>query len=90
MSTSKLKERVVRHSPSTGAGSPDVWGIYDTGSRRKVMWQQSRPNRQPRVMGRQYWFLMCANRANWKPMGGCPTPCMFRAGLWKAAPTQLQ
>ena len=34
MSTSKLKERVVRHSPSTGAGSPDVWGIYepDTGS----------------------------------------------------------
>ncbi len=34
MSESKLKERVVRHSPSTGAGSPDVWGIYepDTGS----------------------------------------------------------
>ncbi|NDU99858.1 MBL fold metallo-hydrolase [Pseudoroseicyclus tamaricis] len=29
-----LKTRVVRHSPSTGAGSPDVWGIYepDTGS----------------------------------------------------------
>ncbi|WP_323766800.1 MBL fold metallo-hydrolase [Marinovum sp.] len=29
-----LKSRVVRHSPSTGAGSPDVWGIYepDTGS----------------------------------------------------------
>ncbi|MCE0505886.1 MBL fold metallo-hydrolase [Roseivivax sp. GX 12232] len=26
--------RIVRHSPSTGAGSPDVWGIYDpdTGS----------------------------------------------------------
>ena len=34
MSKSKLTERVVRHSPSTGAGSPDVWGIYepDTGS----------------------------------------------------------
>ncbi|UXU74317.1 MULTISPECIES: MBL fold metallo-hydrolase [unclassified Paracoccus (in: a-proteobacteria)] len=34
MSESKLKQRVVRHSPSTGAGSPDVWGIYepDTGS----------------------------------------------------------
>ncbi len=34
MSNSRLKERVVRHSPSTGAGSPDVWGIYepDTGS----------------------------------------------------------
>ncbi|SHF58727.1 Glyoxylase, beta-lactamase superfamily II [Loktanella atrilutea] len=34
MSTSKLKQRVVRHSPSRGAGSPDVWGIYepDTGS----------------------------------------------------------
>lgn len=34
MSTSKLKDRVVRHSPSTGPGSPDVWGIYepDTGS----------------------------------------------------------
>ncbi|WP_375688018.1 MBL fold metallo-hydrolase [Pseudooceanicola sp. LIPI14-2-Ac024] len=32
--TSLLKQRVVRHSPSTGAGSPDVWGIYepDTGS----------------------------------------------------------
>ncbi|SDY68237.1 MBL fold metallo-hydrolase [Citreimonas salinaria] len=31
---SKLDERVVRHSPSRGAGSPDVWGIYepDTGS----------------------------------------------------------
>ena len=30
---SKLKERVVRHSPSRGIGSPDVWGIYepDTG-----------------------------------------------------------
>lgn len=29
-----LKSRVVRHSPSTGAGSPHVWGIYepDTGS----------------------------------------------------------
>ena len=29
-----LKDRVVRHSPSRGAGSPDVWGIYepDTGS----------------------------------------------------------
>ena len=34
MSDSKLKEPVVRHSPSRGAGSPDVWGIYepDTGS----------------------------------------------------------
>ena len=34
MSESKLNERVVRHSPSTGAGSPNVWGIYepDTGS----------------------------------------------------------
>ncbi|MFC0339476.1 MBL fold metallo-hydrolase [Paracoccus niistensis] len=34
MSTSKLQQRVVRHSPSTGRGSPDVWGIYepDTGS----------------------------------------------------------
>ena len=32
--TAPLKSRVVRHSPSTGAGSPDVWGIYepDTGS----------------------------------------------------------
>ncbi|GGL57950.1 MBL fold metallo-hydrolase [Wenxinia marina] len=31
---SSLKERVVRHSPSRGPGSPDVWGIYepDTGS----------------------------------------------------------
>ena len=31
---SKLKERVVRHSPSRGASSPDVWGVYepDTGS----------------------------------------------------------
>lgn len=30
----KLKQRVVRHSPSRGPGSPDVWGIYepDTGS----------------------------------------------------------
>ena len=29
-----LNSRVVRHSPSTGEGSPDVWGIYepDTGS----------------------------------------------------------
>ncbi|RVV97898.1 MBL fold metallo-hydrolase [Mesobaculum littorinae] len=29
-----LKTRVERHSPSRGAGSPDVWGIYDpdTGS----------------------------------------------------------
>jgi len=29
-----LKQRIVRRSPSTGAGSPDVWGIYepDTGS----------------------------------------------------------
>jgi len=34
MSTSKLQQHVVSHSPSTGAGSPDVWGIYepDTGS----------------------------------------------------------
>jgi glyoxylase-like metal-dependent hydrolase (beta-lactamase superfamily II) len=31
---SKLSEPVVRRSPSRGAGSPDVWGIYepDTGS----------------------------------------------------------
>ncbi|MTH62393.1 MBL fold metallo-hydrolase [Paracoccus litorisediminis] len=31
---SKLKQRIVRHSPSRGVGSPDVWGIYepDTGS----------------------------------------------------------
>ncbi|WP_339818321.1 MBL fold metallo-hydrolase [uncultured Paracoccus sp.] len=31
---SLLKDRIVRHSPSTGATSPDVWGIYepDTGS----------------------------------------------------------
>lgn len=31
---SLLKDRIVRHSPSTGANSPDVWGIYepDTGS----------------------------------------------------------
>lgn len=29
-----LKSRLVRHSPSTGEGSPNVWGIYepDTGS----------------------------------------------------------
>ena len=34
MSTTKLQRRVVRHSASQGAGSPDVWGIYepDTGS----------------------------------------------------------
>lgn len=34
MSSSKLKQPVVRNSPSRGAGSPDVWGIYepDTGS----------------------------------------------------------
>lgn len=32
--TSALKQRVVKHSPSTGPNSPDVWGIYepDTGS----------------------------------------------------------
>ena len=32
--TDPLKSRVARHSPSTGEGSPDVWGIYepDTGS----------------------------------------------------------
>ncbi|WP_386683075.1 MBL fold metallo-hydrolase [Loktanella sp. R86503] len=32
--TSMLKKAVVRHSPSTGADKPDVWGIYepDTGS----------------------------------------------------------
>ncbi|CAM4045185.1 MBL fold metallo-hydrolase [Palleronia rufa] len=32
--TSKLEQPVVRHSPSTGPQSPDVWGIYepDTGS----------------------------------------------------------
>jgi glyoxylase-like metal-dependent hydrolase (beta-lactamase superfamily II) len=31
---SGMKERVVRHSPSRGEGSPDVWGVYepDTGS----------------------------------------------------------
>ena len=31
---STLDEPVVRHSPSTGEGSPDVWGVYepDTGS----------------------------------------------------------
>lgn len=31
---SAVKERVARHSPSRGAGIPDVWGIYepDTGS----------------------------------------------------------
>lgn len=31
---SKLTEAITRHSPSTGPGSPDVWGIYepDTGS----------------------------------------------------------
>lgn len=34
MSGSALKQRVVRHSPSTGPSSPAVWGIYepDTGS----------------------------------------------------------
>ena len=32
--TNPLKDRIVRHSPSRGAGSPDVWGLYepDTGS----------------------------------------------------------
>ena len=32
--TRPLKERIVRHSPSRGPASPDVWGIYepDTGS----------------------------------------------------------
>ena len=32
--TSAMQQRVVRHSPSRGAGSPEVWGIYepDTGS----------------------------------------------------------
>ncbi|OZB20131.1 MAG: MBL fold metallo-hydrolase [Rhodobacterales bacterium 34-62-10] len=32
--TSKLDQPIVRHSPSTSAGNPDVWGIYepDTGS----------------------------------------------------------
>lgn len=31
---SAMKEQVVRHSPSRGEGSPDVWGLYDadTGS----------------------------------------------------------
>lgn len=31
---SKLDQPIVRHSPSSGADSPDVWGIYepDTGS----------------------------------------------------------
>lgn len=34
MSNSKLAQRIVRHSPSQGANSPNVWGIYepDTGS----------------------------------------------------------
>ena len=34
MTDPKLKQRLVRHSPSRGAGSPDVWGLYepDTGS----------------------------------------------------------
>jgi glyoxylase-like metal-dependent hydrolase (beta-lactamase superfamily II) len=34
MSSSQLAVPVVRHSPSRGTGSPDVWGIYepDTGS----------------------------------------------------------
>ncbi|OWU73833.1 MBL fold metallo-hydrolase [Phaeobacter sp. 22II1-1F12B] len=34
MSTSKLKQRIVRKSASNGPASPDVWGIYepDTGS----------------------------------------------------------
>ncbi len=34
MNDSSFEQRVVRFSPSTGAGSPDVWGIYepDTGS----------------------------------------------------------
>lgn len=34
MSESKMTQRVVRKSPSRGAGSPDVWGVYepDTGS----------------------------------------------------------
>ncbi|MDS9469021.1 MBL fold metallo-hydrolase [Paracoccus sp. MBLB3053] len=34
MTNLKLEQPVVRHSPSTGNGSPDVWGIYepDTGS----------------------------------------------------------
>lgn len=32
--TDSMKEPVVRHSPSRGPGSPDVWGVYepDTGS----------------------------------------------------------
>lgn len=32
MSRSKLKQPVVRHSPSRGEGSPDVWGIYEPDS----------------------------------------------------------
>ena len=30
----RLQDRIVRHSPSRGSGSPDVWGVYepDTGS----------------------------------------------------------
>lgn len=34
MSGSKLKQRVIAHSPAVGRGSPDVWGVYepDTGS----------------------------------------------------------
>jgi hypothetical protein len=27
--TDPLKERIVRHSPSNGNGSPDVWGVYE-------------------------------------------------------------
>lgn len=29
---SKLKQPIVRHSASTAAGSPDVWGIYEPGT----------------------------------------------------------
>ena len=29
MSTSELQQRVVRRSPSRGAGGPNVWGIYE-------------------------------------------------------------
>ena len=34
MAEDMLKQRLVRHSPSTGSDSPDVWGLYepDTGS----------------------------------------------------------
>lgn len=32
--SSAMQQHVVRHSPSGGVGSPEIWGIYepDTGS----------------------------------------------------------